>query len=376
MRFVRALLPYVAFAAMTACFPVHAKVIADGTDGNLEFNGFDSKETLPLEVPIELSVARFDAQWNTCVIMKNEGVHPQGCSSDPEPITWITGACEDPSICSVEFSGGQRGGALLVHVTGHAEGSTRVRVSVKSANDSANWSDALPVTFLKATKMVLDGTFTKYAFFPGKSFHWCATLQNVTGDVTTNLFTPSSAVSTSIDGTSLVEGNGQAYATSCLSFHAVSAGKTAITVHAGPLDRTVSVRIADPNAVTAMEIRTLASRDPADPLDADEDPLLDATVVKSILLDSASYDPRSFTSVVTLTDGTLALGMAGRLTASPKDLATVYGGADPPIAESSFSLSPSYQGGKGTLEADLGAVHFSIPLEVVDAKYGRDAGRD
>ncbi|MEO6419379.1 MAG: hypothetical protein ABIP39_08245, partial [Polyangiaceae bacterium] len=343
-------LPCFTLVAIAACIPVHDKVIADGTDGNLEFGGdLDSKMPFAVDVPFEATISRYDAQWNTCVIMKSEGtnVRPQGCSSDPEPIDWVSGACEDPSLCSVELASGQGGGKLTVHVTGLAEGTTRVRVNVKSAHDSASWSDAFPVTFRKATALKLDGPSTKYAFFPGKSLRWCPSLQNVTGDVSTSLFTPSSAVTTALDGTSVTTAM-RDYDTSCNPVDAVSVGTTSITVHAGPIVRTFSVRVADPNAVTAMELRTVTKRDPA--ADVDEDPLLDSATPKSFQLDVASNEQLELTSVVTLADGTLALGGAGRVTVSPADLAHVHGNAEPPIAQTTVSVASAIRTGLGKLE--------------------------
>lgn len=371
-------LPGLAFAALAACIPVHDGVSSDGTDGNLSFGG-DAHEKTPLAVgfPVEATVARFDAQWNTCVIMKSEGTHTQGCSSDPEPLDWVSGACEDPSLCSVELVGGQGGGALTIRVTGLAEGSTRVRVNVKSAHDSASWSDAFPVSILKATKIFLDGASTKYAYLPGKSLRWCPVLQNVTGDVTTNLLTPLSAVTSSVEGSSLTASSDAGQPpTSCVDFTAANEGTTSIAFRAGPLDRTVSVRIGEPNAITAMELRPQLARDPADLIDADDDPLLGTNAQKSFQLDVRSYGLQDYVSVVTLGGGMLALGGAGRVTVNPVDLAKVYVGVDSPIAESKLSLGSSIRTGKGTLEADFGAVHFSAPLEVIDSTLGKDAGHD
>ena len=359
---------------------------SNGESGALELS-IEGSATSPDAVlatglAFDVSVNRYDDYWQCPDLSKSlppgatrtAGI--QTCGAKPEPISLIDAHCDDDACTVVSEPDGS--GAAKLRVTGPHDGPTVLHVDVKSTTSDATWGDSFALRFSTATRIAIETSYadtgnTEYASMPGATFSWCPELHDANE---TRLVAPLDAIAVSIGGDPgaiALEDPSTTYVEhGCTSFHASEPGTAALTFAAQALSATGSVRVADPNDIVGASLYRFTSGSGEDAGATDPSaneighaPDIDASPVTSIdlTLESSFVD---FESVLTLKDGSRALGGAGRwISSSDETLSVIADSTQPEIASSSVSIMPLGDViGDGTVNASFGSVNVSIPFHI------------
>ena len=366
--------------SLGGCIPQRVDPGGNGESGSLDFQieeTTSTSTTIATGFEAELFVQRFDDQWRNCEFSKSVGLAPQSCTSiNNEPIDLIDVSCDG---CTAIHDVDQNGGVRFKISSDH-DGVATLHVDVKSKSSSATWGDSFPLHFATATRLVVQRQSNaddrqKYAVLPGASFQWCPVLESADSVA---LFAPSKSFTSAVVGAALQIDPPGAYSDfpSCVLFHAANPGASTISFQAGSLSQSAILKVADPNQIASAALFTVLTEVAPD-ADLDATPTFDTTPITKVTFTTYPQG-LDLVSVLTMKDGSLALGGAGRYVSSSQDLLEVnsYGSA-PEIAESrlGFASVPDAVG-TGTIDATFGALKISIPFSVTDAAATADAGTD
>ena len=371
-------------AAVAGCYPEHASGKGNGDTGALEFavqgNSWDAT-LVATGFQVEVEIGRTDPGWETCVISKSlpsssGSSRIQDCGGlNPEPISFIDASCDDDA-CTVTPETNSSGEVALL-VTGTRDGLTRLHVNVKSTTSSATWGDSFPLTFSTPTKITVARTDTEdvragFSLMPGASFSWCPSLVDANGNVLTETV---GSITNAASGVAIAIDQPSQYAqpTSCVAFHVTTPGSSSVTFTAQSLTETESVTVADPNDIVAAELRPFLDSSTSGTGDADAGSAspdggspIASTAATSIDLTTDDYYGVVYASVLTLKDGSQALGGAGFYVSSSKETVSILTNeVDEAMARTSLSISPMGSViGDGTIDATIGTVRVSVPFHV------------
>ena len=374
-------------ASAGACFPWHSGTAANGANGNLQFqidgDTFQpDAQALGVELPIDVSVSRLEGQWSLCVVQKNVGapgaVHAEDvppCDSHSQVgVALIDAGCDDGS-CDVTADAAESAslGTVVLRVVGHKPTSTRLHVSVKSTSDGASWADSWPVVFLPVTRLILaeiDSTHpSTYAMLKGAALTVRGVPENVAGDGTVTALAMKNALTMTSSGGVFTS---QPYDDGLL-LTSTQAGTGTLDLKGAGLDTEVALRVVDESQVASVVFVAVAPPGSGaidGPVVASETPLTALTVTNA---------GATVGVLLTLEDGTKALGGAGLATLSPTAIAdvAVSGGAagELPAASPFIGLAlPLTEGpAAGTLTVNVNGASASLQV-TDDFGYGSDAG--
>ncbi|MEO8796306.1 MAG: hypothetical protein ABI551_00345 [Polyangiaceae bacterium] len=387
---------------LPGCIPEHDGSWSNGNGGALYFEGVGTAgAAMATGFAVEVDIERYDSQWRACVISKSVGVGPHVaavtselspqdlCSYNHEPIRVLDASCSDDT-CSVSPLPDDGSGIAKVLVTGAHEGTSTLHVDVKSTGDDSTWGDDYPLTFAAPVRLALTTTGhyqqngTRYASLPGAEFTWCPELLDLTGSVLAVDSTAFSNDAASAGSVIAADDASTHNATACASFHAQSPGTATVHFTAGSFSASHAVVIADPNAIAKVELRTVVEKSYADDSMYEvgsngETEVVDAATT-SITLYQDDYVGARFESVLTLKDGTLALGGGGAWKSSSdatvRVSATDYGISE--LAAEAISVQPmGHVIGDGQLTAAFGSLTATVPFHVLagsDPNDGLDGG--
>lgn len=388
---------------LPGCFPEHVGSQSNGSGGALYFEGVGTQGArMATGFAVEVDVERYDPQWRNCVISKSVGVgtrlaavttelSPQdSCSGlHHEPIRVLDASCSDDT-CTVSPLPDDGSGIAKVLVTGAHEGTTTLHVDVKSTDGDSTWGDDYLLAFGAPVRLALTtkGTYrpqngTRYASLPGAQFFWCPELLDVAGSV---LAVDSSAFSNDAASASSViapddGASGYSADSACASFHAQAPGTATVHFTAGSFSGSHAVVIADPNAIAKVELRAAVAKSYTDDsmyeVGSDgETEVVDAPTTSITLYQYG--DSARFESVLTLADGTLALGGGGRWQSSSDATVFVDTTDLPELAVEEIEVMPTSRViGDGELTASFGSVTATVPFHVLageDPKNGDPLG--
>ncbi len=393
-----------AAVVLPACIPEHDGSWSNGSGGALYFEGVGTVgAAMATGFAVEVDIERYDSQWRACVISKSVGVGPHVaavtselspqdlCSYNHEPIRVLDASCSDDT-CSVSLLPDDGSGIAKVLVTGAHEGTATLHVDVKSTGDDSTWGDDYPLTFTAPVRLALTtkATYhqqrgTRYASLPGAKFFWCPELLDLAGSVLAVDSTAFSNDTASAGSVIATDDDASTYhASACASFHAQSPGTATVHFTAGSFSASHAVVIADPNAIAKVELRAAVDKSYADDSMYEvggngEIEVVDAATT-SITLYQDDYLGARFESVLTLKDGTLALGGGGRWKSS-SDATVRVSTTDydiPELAAEGISVQPTGEViGDGQLTAAFGSVTAIVPFHVLagnDPNDGLDGG--
>jgi hypothetical protein len=365
-------------AAAGGCYPEHASGKGNGDTGALEFavqgNSY-SASLVATGFQVEVEISRTDPGWESCVISKsvpNGTSQIQDCNGLPtEPISFIDGSCDDDA-CTVTPETNSSGEVALL-VTGTRDGLTHLHVDVKSTTSSATWGDSFPLTFSTPTKLTVKRTDTEddqpgYSLMPGASFSWCPSLVDASGNVLVSI---PSAITHTWSGATIAEGTEQYAAPNCATFQVAAPGTSTVAFIAQTLSAVESVTVADPNDIVGVELRPYV-----DSSNSDGTSTIGATAATSIDLTTDDYLGVSYASVLTLNDGSHALGGAGFWSSSSSETVSIYtNDTDPLMGRASLSIAPTGSViGDGTIDVTIGTVKASLPFHVTEGASQLDGG--
>ncbi|MEO7108973.1 MAG: hypothetical protein ABI183_00930 [Polyangiaceae bacterium] len=373
-----------AVVALGGCFPEHSDGEANGDTGALEFavqgDRYDSPR-VATGFQVEVEINRIDPQWQACVISKsipNGSSRIQDCGAlNTEPISLIDASCDD-NACTITPETNSSGEVALL-VTGTRDGLASLHVDVKSTTSSATWGDSFPLTFATATALSVHRQDTEdvkagFSLMPGASFSWCPSLLDANGDVLVS--TPSSITNAASGAAITVDSSAnQGDASNCAEFRAAAPGTSSVTFNAQALSHSESITISDPNDIVAAELRPfLDSSTDADA--GDGGATIASSPATSIDLTTDDFYGLSYASVLTLKDGSHALGGAGFYKASSEETVSILtNDTDPEMARTSMSVaSMGSVIGDGTIDATIGTVKVSLPFHVSEGASQTDGG--
>jgi hypothetical protein len=368
------------------CYPQHSDGGGNGDTGALEFavQGDQSNSSLVATgFQVEVEISRTDPQWQSCIISKsvpNGSSRVQDCSAtNPEPISLIDASCDDDA-CTITPETNSSGEVALL-VTGTRDGLAKLHVDVKSTTSSATWGDSFPLTFSTPTQLTVKRSDTEddqagYSLMPGASFSWCPSLVDANGNVLSEV---PSAITNAASGATIAVVQPAQYAepTNCVAFQAAGAGTSSVTFNAQSLSATESVTVADPNDIVAAELRPYVdSATDADAGTTNGGSTIAASAATSINLTTDDYYGVSYASVLTMKDGSHALGGAGFYTSSSDETVSILtNDTDPQVARASLSIvSTGEVIGDGTIDATIGTVKVSVPFHVTAGASQTDGG--
>lgn len=364
------------------CFPEHSNGEANGDTGALEFavqGSITSASLVATGFQVEIEINRFDPQWQACVISKsvpNSGssrIQDDCGGLNSEPIALIDASCDD-GACTITPETNSSGEVALL-VTGTRDGLAKLHVDVKSTTSSATWGDSFPLHFSTPTQLTIQRTDTEegqpgFSLMPGASFSWCPSLVDANGNVLAEI--PSSITNaTSGAAITIIQPDQYAEPTNCVAFQAAAPGTSSVTFSAQALDSIQSVTVADPNDIVAAELR--AYLDSSDESGAST---IAPTAATSIDLTTDDYLGVSYASVLTLKDGSHALGGAGFYKSSSDETVSIYtNDTDSQMARASLSIAAMGEViGDGTIDATIGSVKVSLPFHVTAGASQLDGG--
>jgi hypothetical protein len=391
-RFARCVSPPLAALAAVALSGCWYAGHSNGAEGNLDFGVVGMNNVAGRDLPFWLQVVRYPSQWqNICTqpaaatpaLTPDEGVRPQGgniCPGngqlDSTPLALTEAHCDDDACTVTDESNGSDippAGSLRLRVTAKQTGSIRVHVSARAQDGSGSWTDSYAVTVKAVDRIawdhvVPDDAPAGGAVLVGTPADWTPEAWAADG---TSLASVRDGFDTTWDGAAFAVGtDGIA--------RAQQAGTATVTMQAAGLTKTATVRAFDPSEVVAMEVRAgtdIGAVGDGKRVDVATD-VTQGDAVTSIELDNSLYEVGPYVVVLTLKDGTRALGGAKSLALTPVQLpgglavqhpASTYGwtfwlaprGADPETV---------------TLTGHIGAATLSLPMHVIDGFATGDAG--
>ncbi|MEO8878230.1 MAG: hypothetical protein ABI461_21735, partial [Polyangiaceae bacterium] len=351
----------------------------------------------------EIGITRTDAQWQNCIISKNVPapvsatpptpgagtLAPKDSCSDlnTEPIQLINASCDNDACAVTEET--VAGGIVALLITGKRDGDTTLRVNVKSTSGSSTWGDSFPLTFATPVSVGVHRQDTEtnqpgYAFMPGASFRWCPSLNDANGNVLTEI--PSS-ITNALSGAAVSTPPPDQYAalTNCVSFSASAPGTSAVTFDAQSLTTTDSILVANPSDIVGAELRAFTnaseSVDGGTENDGGADGgaasgTIEPTATTLIELTTDDFYGHGYASLLTLKDGTHALGGAGFYQSTFVNAVSVLtNDTDPQMARTTLSVAPDGSViGDGQVVANINGIAISVPFHISAAPSETDAG--
>ncbi|HEX7662926.1 MAG TPA: hypothetical protein VF407_00370 [Polyangiaceae bacterium] len=364
-----------AVSVLPACIPEHVGSQSNGSGGALQFQGRATSGAVATGFPVVVGIERFDPQYVRCVPTKNGS----GCTSQHnEPIRLLDASCADDT-CTVTPLPDDGSGIAKVAVTGAHAGLGTLHVDVKSVDDDSTWGDDYVVQFADPARLAITNhgyaqPNTRYASMPGASFWWCPTLVDSNGSplaADSSIF----ANDASSDGAAItIQPNASYDEPSCVQFQANSPGKATLHFSAGSFSVAHDVTVADPSTITKAELRTYVEgtgkENDAGEIDSMAAEIADAPTT-SITLEAESFEGQIFASVLTTSDGTVALGGGSRWVSSAQTIecsgygaSTVEEGEDLSIENMNVYSSANVIG-DAEVTATFGSVTTTVPVHVV-----------
>ena len=323
-------------------------------------------EAIGTELPADVLITPPDVFWAVCA------ADPTNCSSSGYVGVRLESASCDDGSCDVTLDphASIQWNTLVVRVTGHRAGATRLSVVVRGVTTSEAWAGSWPLTFLPVTRVrMLRGQSvhgSKYGMLPGAVVSVTTEADSVAPDGTVTLLAAEPALVPTLTG-SVFTPQAAGYET---DFTANVAGTATLDLKGGGVDTTATLRVADPGEVVCVAfvafvafVASAASTTgdiDADPL-ASEAPLTRVTVGQS---------GTNVGVLLTLKDGTKVLGGAGLATLSPSTIAvfgTTGGSVDEPPTPAPFVSLGFPKGARaatGTLSITVNGATASVPVSV------------
>lgn len=367
---------------------------SNGMSDNLTFAVQAEGAIAGVNLPFHLSVIHYPMQVQTiCTRPLAEpsaagppGARPQGgnpCPGgesylDTTPIVLEEAHC-DVGACTVSDDSAQARtpGSVLLRVTPTHAGSITLHVSVRATDGSDSWDDAYSVTVKDVDRLVWqhllpDDAPASFGVLPGTPVAWNPQAVAADGQY---LAAAPVAFHTEWQGDAFVMDSDGVV-------RAQKAGVATVTMSAAGKTKTESLRVVDPNDVTAIEVRSgIEFGNPNSGRGAWFDVESDVSqgdALSSIELDAGPAQIGPFVLVLTLRDGTRALGGAQSLAIDgiPKTLfgPRVIAPSEPYAWTFWLDTGGDGAGSKVTLTASVGQGTLALPLilggEITDSGAG------
>ena len=359
--------------ASATSFTEHHDLEANGLDHQLYAVHGDAMVTsaaIPSPgVPYHLVVSRHDAYDATCndvLPPRSAGIHLQGgggfsrtCTSPPTAAIELVSATCDGNACMVQPTASASPEQIELDVVVPTESDVTLHVRVRRVDGTGEYEDRYPLTVHAPNRIFAADRSTaaiSHVILPGAvvslqfALYWNDRPVELGREV---------VFETTSSTTDVIARDAGSTST---TFRGVAerAGTTTLTVTSSGLSRTLPVRVgAEADVVKIAFNHALYSTDKEDAPahDAGEDP-----VGAPYTEHTSTEDGLALVMVLTLADGSLALGGVSHLnvtpTAKPPVRIGTAGVQDPVAATAFFTLSPDYYG-SGTVTTDIGHAHFS-----------------
>jgi hypothetical protein len=367
--------------ALSGCW-YSGNVDANGANRNLTF-AIAGGGVVGTHLPFDLVVVRYPNQWqNICTSPSATGVHIQG--GDPcnvignstlktTPIALTKASCNgggcdvttDPNLPATPA------GSLTLRVTPKGRGSTTLSLSVRATDGSGSWDDSYTfpvddIARLGFTHLLPDDAPSSLGVMPGIPVAW--TPQALASDGTL-LAATADAFKVSWAGASVGPGPDGTLRT-------LAAGTSTATIQAAGTTGTASVRVVDPSDAQAIAIERAFGYTVGE----SNWVLVETSPAKGYPLTEidlgADYRTGPFVLVLTMADGTRALGAVSMLTTTNTAVSVEPESAS--IDGWTFwvdARDPSETGG-ANLTAQIGHGSLAIPIHPFPGYGDTDAGTD
>jgi hypothetical protein len=298
-----------------------------------------------------------------------------GCVTE-RTLTLREVSCEG-LLCTAQIDQGPSGyGPDRVRVMGYEAGTARLEIEAAGLSEETYQRDAIPLTFAEPEALSIrqerPAVSATYAVFPGTLFRWYVGVQGKRDGLLSPLIVSPDGYSTGVEEPALTpreawqmvpEPTSEPYP---VSFAADAVGTGRLTARHGELSQEVAVRVVDPGEAVSLELRSVPRPNEVELFEVTDDAWLGGPAVSEILLEGEG-DERVLAVIVTLADGTEAIGGFGALTVGP--LGVVQSreldgeGCGDPLA-CGFVVLSAMGPGRGVVEGALGKATLRVPVEV------------
>jgi hypothetical protein len=368
--------------------PVWIPVRGDGALGQLTRGGPSSEETVLVGSSVTLSLKRLE---QSTVCTEGGGCSGPGCSTTTRtvPVSLLGATCQSAACRLVDARVDPLTSAVQVTIEGNQQGEAAVEVAVRDARDGQQYRDIFTVWFGVPEELAIEHTLTAdvgahHAALAGARYRWCATAQGLRNGKLVPLWLDEQALVLTVEGTGVAAEppTTSPFVTStphfgvrrCLAFALGEPGEKTFIAQVPGLERRVPIRVVATDRVVGAALRSFELTDDPPLVDVELDPVLAAEDVTEIVLDPNPMISTIYALLLTLDDGSTALGGLGAMTVGPAGVVRVNKDvritedheATPLMACAFFTLYP-LDPGSGRIALDLGQAHLVIPVLVPGA---------